>query len=148
MSAHRRRVTTLQALVAGSVVAPRPAGARVHDEFERVAQCGRVRQRDRRWLLQIVHSSRALDTAVGDFTAANGRPNANGTLGRSFFWLRDSLNPVGRRLPEADRVAFQQRVVHVRNHYMHTAGALPVGVHEVTNLLDEMAACLTRILAL
>ena len=124
-----------------------PLAPVVHEEFELVFECARVRRLDRRWLLQIIHASRALDTTLAQFTSLNGR-RGNGTLGGYLVWLRHDLRPAHRRLPEPERRIFQNAIVNVRNRYMHQAGALPANVVEVTDLLDEMDACLSRVLAL
>jgi len=147
VSGHRRRVSTLQAIVAGSPVAGDPRALVVHGEFELVFECGRVHRLDRRWLLQIIHASRALDTTLTVFTALNGR-RGRSTLGQCLVWLQNQLAPARRRLPPRERRAFQNNIVRVRNRYMHEAGALPQDVAEVTDLLDEMGACLVRVLAL
>src|SRR5260370_24286507 len=60
--AHRRRIDALKTLAIGALPAA-DAGV-VNAEFERVTQAGKVRMLQRRYLLEVIHSSRAIDTGL------------------------------------------------------------------------------------
>jgi hypothetical protein len=145
MSGYRSRVTALQALVAGSRIPAVTAGA-VLAELNEVATSGRVRRLYRRLLLQVLHGTRALDSALVALIVVTGGA-APTSLGNALVYLqRTGLN--GNRLPEPLRRRYQRDIVAVRNLYMHQAGAFPATVGEVAQLLDDMQACLADALNL
>lgn len=104
MANHRQRITALQALVAGSVLGGGPLGAIVNAEFEEVVRAGRVRILDRRYLLQVLHATRALDSALRGFIAHHGIPNGGNSLGSYLRALRHNPLPIPSQLSEAQRL--------------------------------------------
>ena len=150
MSSHLRRIKTLQALIAGSVAVPaKPQYSMIQDEYAQVVGAKNVSGRNRRRLLQIVHSTRALDTCLQVFTAFYGcspqQPSLGGYLrqlgGHGSTTLKGALST-------AHRSRFQKTIVDVRNRFMHEAGAYPQSDQEVGALLSEMQSCLVEVLSL
>jgi hypothetical protein len=97
MATHRRRIAALKGLVAGSVLGGTATETRVNAEFDLVVVSGNVRTRSRRYLLQVLHSTRALDSALSAFVAHHAIPNAGHSLGSYLVALRDhTLAGLGR----------------------------------------------------
>lgn len=155
MAGHKSRILTLQALVAGmSALAGQPASKAINDEFYEVFRVRKVRISKRRHLLEILHSARALDTALQTFVAHHkcSSPHLRGkpasSLGSCLIALRDHAIPTIGRITNAERSHFNSKIVASRNHYMHQAGAFPANESEVNILLAEMHACLARVASL
>lgn len=145
---HRARVRTLQALVAGTqCLAAHPQHSAIQAEFSEVYAVRRIRRSARRRLLEVLHSTRALDTTLAAFVTHHGCRMSNGkvpkALGQYLYALRDhSVGGLGT-LAEAHRKQFQTGITNRRNRYMHEAFAFPVTDVEVRSLLAEMDNCLT-----
>lgn len=127
MSAHRRRISAMQAIVTR--------------ELEEVIRADRVRQIPRRLLLQVLHRRVHSTQALPLIRAAGGSPN--NSLGRMLQQL-ETVGIHGNRLPSGTAGFFQGRVVNVRNRYMHEAGAFPASPSEIGALLSNMDACLAQ----
>jgi len=136
-----------QAVIAGTCIQANPGYLAVRDEFNAVVQAGQVHARHRRLLLQVLHSTRALDSALVSFLAQRAIP-AGRSLGQNLYVLRDHQRPGLNRLPERRRAHYQGSIVAGRNRYIHRAGQYPAGDHEWHQLLVEMHACLTEVLRL
>ena len=139
MSGHRARVYALTALVAGSPL-PAAQSAVVQQELREVYEVRRVRNVARRLLLQILHSTRALDTSLAALIQAAGGPPSR-SLGSALVYLETS-GIHGNHLLPALRRRYQTNIVENRNKYMHEAGLFPVNTLEIATLLSEMQACL------
>ena len=120
--------------------------ADVQEEFKEVLRLRRVRKKPRKRLLQVLHSTRALDTTLGEFLRLNSVKLKSPTLGSYLYAFRD--NSFGGRKPisELERVQYQKKIVKLRNKYMHEAGEMPENDLEVMTLLAEMQSCLARVL--
>ena len=131
----------MKAIIAGSHI-PVSEAQIVIREFEEVVRADRVRQMPRRLLLQVLHSTRALDSGLSSLIGAAGATPAN-SLGRMLYQL-ETTGIHGNQFPPGTAAFFQSRIVNVRNRYMHEAGAFPVAPSEISNLLSNMDACLTQ----
>ncbi len=142
--AHRRRIDALKSLAIGALPAA-DAGV-VNAEFERVTQAGKVRMQQRRYLLEVIHSSRATDTGLQRYLLHREsvlRRNIGGVL----TYLKD--NGIGGNCLSVHRYnTHTKNVAKVRNTYAHEAGAFPTNSTEVETLLDAMDACLTDVFSL
>jgi len=139
VSGHKARVSALQTVVAGSPLPPNDV-QRITTELTQVYTAGRVRLVGRRLLLQVLHSTRALDSTLAALILAAGGQGPT-SLGNSLNHLRQvGLN--GNRLTETLRIRYQNGIVRPRNVYMHQAGAYPANTTEVGQLLADMQACL------
>lgn len=141
------RISTLQALVAGSAIFANPGAVRVIAEFEEAHKCGRVRKETRRLLLRVLHSTRALDTALQLFVAHHGIP-AGRSLGAYLQALETYKHSTLSLLPGSDRLRYQTDIVDKRNVYIHEAGAFPVNEREIAVLLGDMHLCLQQVFGL
>lgn len=142
--AYRRRVDDLKALVISAMSAA--DATVVNDEFERVCQSGMIRLRPRRWLLEVIHSCRALDTGLQTYVhQETGR--VVHSIGGALAESRDH-GIHGNFLPIPSFHTHNAAVARVRNYYMHQAGAFPTTASEVERLLDDMNSCLHEVLVL
>lgn len=144
----RRRIRTLQAVLRTSPIRGEPEFARIIDEYEEVVRVNPLLPQARRWLLQVLHSTRGLDTTLVVFLRAKGIPIGGQSLGAYLYTLRDHTVPGVGNLTGPERANYQHRIVRRRNTYMHNAGAAPANVFEIQALVNEMNACLVRVLAL
>ena len=149
MSGHRRRVRTLQALV-GSIpcVALHPSGTAIQVEFSEVHRARRVRKAERRRLLEVLHSTRALDSTLSVFVSHHGCSTGGRSarsLGAYLRALESHAVPTLGRLPSALRWHFQSTIADPRNKYMHEAGAAPATDGDLVALLSEMHSCLAAV---
>lgn len=112
----------------------------------------KTRMRARRRLLEVLHSARALDTALKTFVQHHGCQSpgkkAPTAMGPYLFALRDhSVAGLGQ-ISEAQRHHFQNAIVIKRNIFLHEAGAVPLSDGDVNILLSEMHTCLSLVVAL
>jgi hypothetical protein len=142
----------MQAILAGTCIGAHPAGAHVNAEFEAVHQAGRIRNFNRRRILEVLHSARALDSGLKAFVQHHGcqepgkqPPNAMG--GYLHALQKHTVLGLGQ-ITGIQRSQFQASIVSKRNTFLHEAGAFPVNDMEVDALLSEMHTCLTTVVAL
>jgi len=97
-------------------------------------------------LLQVLHSTRALDTGLATLLNAGGVVPARSLGGM----LRQLEMPGvhGNQLPAGSAAYFQTYIVDDRNWYMHEAGTFPAASSEIAALLSEMEACLMQAISL
>ncbi len=151
MSTYHRRVQTLQVLLSGSPpIASHANEAYVIDgELEEAGKTVKIPQLPRRRLLQILHTTRSLDSSLACFLNHHGITPNRKSLGGYLIELETIPvpGPIGA-LPAASRTRYQQNIVKLRNRYMHEAGAFPATDGEIMTLLSEMHSCLTDVLNL
>jgi hypothetical protein len=147
VAAYKARVLLLQALVSGCP-AIAPVVIVVVDEFAEVTRSRRVAHPRRRRLLQVLHSTRALDSTLREFVRFHNCGSGASTLGGYLTDLSRHKVATINRLPGLSRSRFVRSVVNIRNRFMHTAGAFPSTEIEVDMLLSEMHDCVVEVLAL
>jgi hypothetical protein len=116
-------------------------------EFDEAVRASAIPAEGRRRLLQILHSTRALDTALKTFVQHHAI-TAKPSLGRYLTALTEHRVNGLRRLPKPRQTQYQQRIVDLRNKYMHEAGTAPNDHHEILALLSEMQSCLAEVTGL
>jgi hypothetical protein len=147
VSLHKRRIRTIQAIVSSiPCIAGHAKQQAIADEFGEVHLVRKIRRDTRRRILEVLHSTRALDTTLSAFVGHHGcLPRGGRTpsnLGAYLIALRDHTVSGLSSLNETQRSHFQKVIVRVRNAYMHEAGALPQNDSDVHVLLAEMQACI------
>ena len=150
MIGHKRRIRALQAIVAGlTPLAATSTSSLVNAEFDEVYKSRRLRHKDRRRLLQVLHSTRALDSALSAFVSFHGCTTKTGKpptgLGGYLTALKEHSVTGLTNITETERSHFQKQIAKPRNRYMHQAGAFPVSETDLDVLLSEMHACLVRV---
>ncbi|MGH9763152.1 MAG: hypothetical protein ACREDR_10775 [Blastocatellia bacterium] len=143
MSDHKRRIRAIQALVAGSAaLASDPAYGAIQTEFGEVYRARKVRSKQRRRLLQILHSTRALDTSLKRFNIYHSCPRGVSLGGYLKALQNHNTASLRRRLSATECRRFQNSIVDQRNRYMHEAGAFPLNDNDAAFLFAEMEDCL------
>jgi hypothetical protein len=147
MSIHRSRIRTLQAIVAGvPCLHAHPGHRDIQSEFNEVYAVRKIRKAARRRILEVLHSTRALDTTlsafVGHYRCLPAAGNTPDSLGGYLVALEQHRVPGLGQMPGLQRRHFQTSIVNVRNTYMHRAGAFPPSDRDVQLLLAEMNTCL------
>ena len=148
MSVKKKRIDTLAALVGGSVVATDNSYAMILGELNEVYRVHSVEPPRRRYLLQVLHGTRALDSTLKAFVAHHGCPTSGNALGRYLGALvNHNLSHLGN-LPERSRQRFLRSIVDKRNRYMHEAGTMPATEQEISIIISEMESCLSIVFSL
>jgi hypothetical protein len=131
------RVRTMRVLVDGNpILAASPMLTAITGELNRIERATR-RPADNRWLLTVLHCTRALDSTLNVLCDHKGWAHPTK---RS---LGGYLVVLGAHLPslQSQFQGFQLTIVRPRNKYMHTAGSTP-GNLEADRLLAAMHDCL------
>lgn len=148
MSDHKKRIETLKVLIAGSVISNDPGYTHILGELNEVKNVKKVKDKNRYRLLQVLHSTRALDSTLKAYVTYHRYPTNMHSLGGYLTTLTQN-NVIGRnQLPSNARIRFQQSIVDVRNLYMHKAGTYPSRDEDIRALLSEMHDCLIKVISL
>lgn len=150
------RIDTLKVLARHLLGDPIPC-EKIEKEFEEVKRVDSMPIEEKiRRLLQILHSTRALDSTLAAFIKNYGytNPSDPGKKVKSLYGYLELIcygNPATaniRKLEERDLKKYQQNIVHERNRYMHEADAFPIDDLEILLLLSEMDECLAKVCSL
>jgi hypothetical protein len=156
MSNHKSRLDTIRVLLSGSrEIGNAGPYSLILSELNSVMTASMISDDRKRRLLQILYSTRALDTVLitfirerCEFLTVAITPDPGKGMGDYLKWLeRNNINGVAK-MPGTSREAFMRRIVDKRNRYMHQAGAFPRDDAEVAQLLSEMEACISQVVAL
>lgn len=149
MSLHKQRIRLIQALIAGNpAIFSNGLHGTIQTEFSEAYQVRRVRSRQRRHLLQVVHSTRALDSALRVFINYHGCTSAQSLGGYLWSLARHHSVSLNSQLLTQDRRRFQNSIVDIRNRFLHEAGSYPTTDNEINTLLAEMQDCLVVVFRL
>jgi hypothetical protein len=131
-----------------SALPPSTTASEITREFDEVYDVRRVRKVPRRLLLQVLHSSRALDTCLKEIVVLNGGSPPE-TLGGSIKHFADTAGPLGVPLKVTVptwRQDNQRLIANERNKFMHEADVYPTTASDIAALLSNMHACLIDVL--
>lgn len=146
MSSRSREAATLRAIVRGSsrfdAVQHRDA---VADELTEFINCARIQPLHWRRLLQFLHTSRALETALMSVCQERGLPAIPKPSMKAY--LNQLANCVPAALPQALKDICATRVSDIRNRLAHGAGAYPAGDLQLNSGFDAARTCLALLLA-
>ena len=148
MSVYSKRIQTLKALVTGSIISQDVMCNKILEEFNQVENVAKVSVKQRRLLLQLLHSTRALDSSLDVFTRSYNLKVGTRSLGGYLRALRDHTEPTLRTLSAREADRFHKTIVVKRNRYMHEAGAFPRIPTEIESIVGEMESCLSQVVAL
>lgn len=150
------RIETLKVITASLLGNTIPC-QKVLKEFEEVKRVDSmpIEEKTRR-LLQILHSTRALDSALAAFIKSykytdTSDPSKKFKSLYGYLYLLCFGKPATaniRKLKEIDLRKYQQKIVDERNRYMHEADAFPIDDLEILSLLSEMNECLAKVFSL
>lgn len=143
-----KRIATIDVLIKGSTVAGAAKTLNDLDEERKQLERATSLSSPRRELVQVLHTSRLLDSFLAEFVRCHAIPfGPSPAMGAYLRGLRDHTRHTISRLPEHRRQLHQRRVVDVRNVYMHRAGSFPTK-RQADELLSSMHVCLADIAAL
>jgi hypothetical protein len=139
-----RRVNTLRAIAAGARGRIGSAAfVHVDHELQELGSVAHIAPEKRKHLLQLLHATRALDTALKEVI-------------RSYHITpQHSLGPVLKQLSQlplgapghittADYVRFMSTVRVARNRFAHEANAFPRSARETESILSEIEVCFVK----
>lgn len=115
MSVNKARIDTLRVVVAGTPIANDPNYPSILGELNEVLSANKVSKKHRMWLLQVLHSTRALDSSLAAFVRQkpiNPLPGRRAnSLGRYLYLLANHTTPGPGKLPQASLTRFQKSIV-------------------------------------
>src|SRR5262245_17685422 len=135
MAGLKGRISTLKVMVSGSKLSHHASYHAILKELDEVHRVMRLEPQQRRRLLQILHSTRALDSSLAaivvSYIGTANCPDHSQSLGGYLVALANHWNGRLRKLPESRRLHFQEKIANVRNRYMHKAGEFPANENEI-----------------
>lgn len=147
-----RRRDTIDILISNSIIGRNATHECpiIKGEFNQIFSVDSIRNNNRKRILKVLYSTRALDTTLRVFLDQHGiRNTGDYALGD---YLKRLVNH-GRtgslqRLNESSRTKYQEKIVDKRNIYLHNAGRYPTTENEVNIILSEIDSCIIEILNL
>jgi hypothetical protein len=137
----KKRYLSLLAIVDGSKI---NNGSKnyiaVRAELGELGFCDKVSPEKRRGLLQVLHSTRALDSSLKIALSVIG-VTPSYSIGKHL----DQFHSTGR-ITKASATRYKHRIASVRNRYMHEANAFPSSSKDADQLVAEIETCLVDIL--
>ena len=141
------RLSAIEALIAGSVVASSPKSINIYHEIDAVLRSNKV-PGNRGALLHVLHTTRVLDTTLQEFLQQRAIPAPVPPNLRAYLNKLTNHGAAGvGTLPTSRRDHYKHSIVDKRNLYMHQADTFPSKV-EADRLLAEMHACVAEVLRL
>lgn len=138
---NEKRIGTLGMIVKSHpILVSDPRTSDVVRELQRVIESKRIAGGDR-WLLQVLHTTRALDTCLSRVIAQRNWTVTTPSLGAYLVKLKSE-----GLIVEHQRSHWQDNIVSPRNKYMRSANQMPPQ-RRADDLLDEMDACMSIVLA-
>jgi hypothetical protein len=146
MSARRSRHLAIQALVRGSsLFTTNPELSQVDAELEELGRCNALQPVKRQRLLQVIHSTRALDTSLLVVLRHHGK-DPKYSIGKMLHQLPSLPSGAVGHLTHNAVVGFVGGICGLRNRYAHKAGAFPTSTLEVDGLVARIHSCILAIL--
>ncbi len=147
-----KRIDTMVALLRGSIIGKNVPSeySSIIGEFNELERVNNVKPRNRKNILKILHSTRALDTTLRTFLDMHGirNPKEDFSLGIFIKKLSNHDKESLSKLNESSRKKYQKEIVDKRNAYMHKAGKYPIDDNEVNEILSEIESCVIEVLNL
>jgi|GEM_PF-1719576 hypothetical protein len=155
MRGYKKRINTIKAILAGSIISSAPNYNSIDLEFSEINNCKKIIKNNRKFILMVLHSTRALDSSMNFFVnhhgvatfpprGGRGRPRTARSLGQYIDALELHTNSRLGKLTNVEATGFKSRIANVRNNYMHAAGTFPANAIEIYTLLSEMELLIVR----
>jgi hypothetical protein len=147
----KKRRETMIALLSGSIIGSTPSVeyAIIIGEFQETDRASSIEPNNRKNILKILHSTRALDTTLKCFLELHGiRDSSDFALGAYLTRLTNHRCGSLSKLNESSRRKYQENIVDKRNVYMHKAGKYPNTENEVNEILSDIESCVVEVLSL
>lgn len=141
------RINTIIALINSSSINSIQKN-NVKIEYRQVVNVNKVAPPQRKNILRILHSTRALDTTLKAYLDFYGIRGGNHSIGQYLNTLaKHSDNRIGK-LSDSEKRKYQREIVDHRNKHLHTANSYPTNDSEVSNIISEMQALVSRVVSL
>ncbi len=148
MNIQRNRIETIITLLMSCSSISQNSKTRIRAEFHKALDVNRVEPTLRRNILKIFHSSRALESSLKAFLDHHGvRGNAH-SIGQYIDALQLRVITGHTNITQAERYNYKRSIANVRNAYFHNADTFPHNENEVTTLISEMHALISRVMTL
>jgi len=144
----KKQTETLIQILDATRISNSPDYTRIKSEIKEVLSDHKIDKQNKRNLLKITHTTRAIDTSLESFLYEHGILNNEVSLGQYLYKLRDHNNNDIDKITETERNFYQKNIVDLRNTYMHSAGKICTNDKEVNELLNNMLGLLTRVASL
>jgi hypothetical protein len=148
MSNQKDRVNTIVALINSCPAFGGSMTNKIKREFHQVVDVEKVSPTHRKNILKVLHSTRALDTALKTFLDYHAISNGSYSIGSHLYQLNRHTKRFLGKISDSERVKFQRTIVDIRNTYLHQADSYPRNDSEVLAVISEMHSLMTRITAL
>jgi hypothetical protein len=146
MSASQKRHDTLRAIIRGSLLYQQaPEFAQIDAELQELSNCRRVNPDRRKRLLQVIHSTRALDSALGTLLTLHGHIPAD-SLGPRMNQLKNLPAAQRGHLSQATIDTLRKAICRKRNRFVHNANAYPTSTMEVDSLVADIHTCFSALM--
>lgn len=139
----KRRADTMRALVRGSAIGGTASCTVILEELNGVYHATKLHDQKRKHLLQVLHGCRALDGTLKELIFVMKIPHGGHTMGSYLKSLAAAT-----KISHKEQHEYYNKIVKLRNRYMHEAGAFPKSEADVTMLLSNIEASLARLSAL
>jgi hypothetical protein len=147
MANQQDRINTIVALLNSNSAITHANFRTLKAEFEQVLEVNSISPMTRRNLMKVLHSTRGLDTTLKNIVSHYhlGVVHSLGPLIDKFY--NHSHSTFGKMFQiECNR--YKRSIADIRNTHLHSAGSYPRTEGDVSNLISEMEALLTRVLSL
>jgi hypothetical protein len=147
-----RRRDTIDILISNSIIGRNATHECpiIKGELNQIFNVENISNNNRKRILKILYSTRALDTTLRVFLDQHGiRNSGDFALGDYLKRLVNHVHTGGlQRLNESSRTKYQEKIVDKRNVYLHNAGRYPTTENEVNTILSEIDSCIIEIMNL
>lgn len=143
------RIKTITALISSNRALNSTAiYNQIETEFKKVVSVNSIKNEKTRHLLKILHSTRALDTTLKAVLDYHGIGYKIPSLGSYLVGLSNHKKSLLGKISVTEKNRYQKSIVRIRNLHLHTAGSYPQNSNEVSGVLSEMHALISRVTSL
>lgn len=121
---------------------------KLKSEFKQVVEVDKITPSNRRNILKILHSTRALDSTLKAILKYYGILNNKHSIGQYLVqFTSHNCSGLGK-LSLSERAKYQKEIADVRNIHLHNANSYPKNDRKVYQLISEMEALIARVTSL
>lgn len=148
MATQKDRINTIIALVSSNYAVTHASLNKIKPEFKQVFKVDSINPPQRRNILKILHSTRALDSTLKSILDYHGIRNNSNSIGQYLWKFRRHTSTAIGKLSGAERKNYQVNIADKRNNYLHNADTYPRSESEVYEIISEMQALVLRVTSL
>jgi hypothetical protein len=148
MSTQKQRIATIIALINSSAFNTISTINKIKAEFRQVIEVDSVTPPRRRNILKVLHSTRALDTTLKGFLDYYAIRNGEHSIGQYLVKLNNHPHTSLDKISRTEKDKYQLSIATKRNVHLHQADSYPANESEVNEIISEMQALMSRVVAL